>query len=234
MADLTRPHPNPRAPLADVRERRVPARTPAISAIGNPMPIALGLLAFQLVIFGIQWWNTNLATLGKSGLAEATETALLVAGAAQLLAGLVCLVRGEGYRGQIAAMFGIWLIGMFVLGKDEKAPPLAAAWFLLTLVLPLAIIMIPAVISRIWTFVAAFLAIIVQLLTAGLGFRGISEATGGAAPDVDRLGSSLDLLHVAAVAGWVAAAALAWMMIEDLLRDHRALGGTHRSDADQS
>ncbi|MEX0428406.1 hypothetical protein AB3X52_12315 [Nocardioides sp. DS6] len=210
--------------LSDVRDRRVPLETPAATRIGNPMPIALGLLAFQLLIFGVEWWNTDVATIGKSGVAAANEYSLIVAGLAQFVAGIICFFRGEGYRGQIAAMFGLWLLGFFLLARDEEAPPMSAAWFLFGLILPLAIIMIPAILSRIWAFVIAFGAIIGMCVTAGFGFRGISlesaKAAAGATPHLD---GYVTLLHVAAVFGWVCVTALAWLMVEDLCREHGVL-----------
>lgn len=206
--------------LADVRERRVPLEQPAATRIGNPMPIAVGLLAFQLLLFGVEWWNTDVATIGKSGVAAANEYSLLVAGIAQFTAGVICFFRGEGYRGQIASMFGLWLVGFFLLARDEEAPPMSAAWFLFGLVLPLVVIMIPAVLSRVWPFVVAFGSIIVMSVTAGLGFRGISnesaKAAAGGTPD---LGGYVTLLHVASVFAWVCVAALVVIMVEDVLRE---------------
>ena len=206
--------------LSDVRARRVPLETPAATRIGNPMPIALGLLAFQLLIFGVEWWNTDVATIGKSGVAAANEYSLIVAGLAQFTAGVICFFRGEGYRGQIAAMFGLWLVGFFLLARDEKAPPLSAAWFLFGLVLPLAVIMIPAILSKVWPFVVAFGSIIVMCFTAGFGFRGINnESAKAAAGGTPHLDTYVTLLHVASVFAWICVVALVVIMVEDLLRD---------------
>lgn len=214
----------PSPQVIDAREQRVPLAVPHASRIGNPMPIALGLLAFQLFLFGVEWFNTTPATIGKSGAAAANEYALIVAGLAQLIAGLISFFRGEGYRGQIASMFGLWLCGFYLLARDKEAGPAPASWFLFALVIPLVVIMIPAVISRIWGFIIAFGSILPMAFFGGFGFRGLSlqlaAAKAGATPQLD---TPVTLLHIAALFAWLCTAALAWLMTEEVLRDHGVL-----------
>lgn len=205
----------------DPRDQRVPLVVPLASRIGNPMPIALGLLAFQLILFGVEWIGTGKTTFGASGVAAANTYAIIVAAAAQFVAGIICFFRGEGYRGQIATMFGLWLVGFYLLARDESAPPLSAAWFLFALTVPLTVILIPAILHRIWAFIVAFGAIIAMCFVAGAGFVSANHQVEVLkAKGVPDFGTAVTLLHISCFLAWICAAALVWLMVEDLFREH--------------
>jgi GPR1/FUN34/yaaH family len=82
--------------------------------MADPTPIAFGLFAFALVVYGVRFVAVNAATI-QGPTSEALNYAILVAGAAELLGGILALIRGTDYAAWVTSVFGLWLIGFFFL-----------------------------------------------------------------------------------------------------------------------
>jgi succinate-acetate transporter protein len=83
-------------------------------AMADPLPIAYGLFAFTLAIFGIRFVGVDAATI-HGPTSDALNYAILIAGVAELLGGVLAIIRGVGYSGWVPAVFGVWLIGFYLL-----------------------------------------------------------------------------------------------------------------------
>jgi GPR1/FUN34/yaaH family len=84
------------------------------SAMADPTPIAFGLFAFALVIYGVRFVAVGAATI-EGPTSEALNYAILVGGVAELLGGILALIRGSDYAAWVTSIFGLWLIGFFLL-----------------------------------------------------------------------------------------------------------------------
>jgi hypothetical protein len=88
-----------------------------------------------------------------------TSSGQISAGIAETLAGLLAIIRGTAYPGYVTSVFGIWLIGFYLLitsGAASKAfTPDALAWYVLVLVVPVVILAVPAVVHREIAFIIA-------------------------------------------------------------------------------
>jgi succinate-acetate transporter protein len=82
--------------------------------MADPTPIAFGLFAFALVLYGVRFVGVSAATI-QGPTSEALNYAILVGGAAELLGGVLALIRGMGYPAWVSSVFGLWLIGFFLL-----------------------------------------------------------------------------------------------------------------------
>ena len=218
-------------PDIDVRELRVPAETPTSSKIGNPTPVGAGLLAFQLLIFGICFITVKDSTVGTNPVMLANTYSIIVAGLGQLIAGIICFFRGEGYRAQVLGLFGLWLIGFYLLAHDPATAesPKSAAIYLFALILPVTILTVPAIVSKVWPFSLAFLAIIGLAIFAGIGYLHLQTAGADvAAKDVAGAGSAVhsavNMLHVGAIFGFIACVFLVIIVIEDVWGEAGMLG----------
>jgi succinate-acetate transporter protein len=155
----------------------------------------------------------NAGTLAAGPITEGLNYAVLVGGIAEVLAGVLGIIRGIGYPGYVTTTFGIWLLGFYLLitsGAANKAfTPDAIAWYSLVVIVPVVILAVPAVVHRNIPFIIAFLGLILLLLFLGLGYHSLQDqlnaAAAKSAPD---LGTAVDQLKVSAWAGLVAAVAI--------------------------
>lgn len=208
---------------------------PVSNGIGNPMPFAIGLLIIQLSLFGMEWITTDKTGIGSNGISAANTYALGILGFGQFAAGVICFFRGEAYRGQVAALFGLWAFGAFLLAKDHSAPPLAVGSYLFALIVPLVLMMIPAVRHRAWSFVVAFGSVAGLCAFAGFGFVSVNRelplaqaakaaiAAGRKPSAIPHFEHAITMLHTAAIFAFVAVATMIWVLSVDLLRQDRAL-----------
>ena len=78
---------------------------------------------------------------------------------------MLAVIRGLAYRGYVTTIFGIWLFGFYLLitsGAANKAfTPDALAWYVLVLVVPVALLAVPSIVHRNSPFIIAFVAIVV-------------------------------------------------------------------------
>jgi succinate-acetate transporter protein len=192
--------------------------------MSNPMPVAFGLFAFALCVYGVRFVSVGPTTIAAGATSDAFLYALLVGGIAELLCGVLGLIRGQAYQGYVTCTFGIWLIGFFLLlsvgTKDKAFTPDAVGWYSLVLVIPVAIFAVPEFVRRDVPFMIAFAAIIVLLLLLGLAFHDLNHDLVNAVatkrpPD---LSGVANLLKVSAWMGFVAAAAVWYLMARDLYR----------------
>lgn len=182
--------------------------------IADPIPMAAAVLAIQLTLYVFRWISVTPATLATSPLTTAVNYSILTAAIAQIGAGVLCLIRGSAYTGYIATTFGIWLLGFYLLATNPHADPDAVAWYLFALIVPLVLIMVPAVVHRRIAFVIAFGAIIVLLFLAGFAFHDVHNVLAAAekaksAPD---LSTAVDLLRASAWFALITVLALFWLV----------------------
>src|SRR5215472_15073161 len=166
------------------RSARPESATPP-SRMGDPMPVAYGLFAFALAVYGIRFASVSAATLSAGPTTVALNYAVLVAGIAETVAGIIAVLKGNAYPGYVTSIFGIWLIGFYLLitsgAASKEFTPDALAWYVLVLIVPVAILAVPAAIHREVAFTVAFVALIVLLLLLGLGYHNLSNALSAAA-----------------------------------------------------
>jgi hypothetical protein len=176
------------------------------SATADPGAIGLSLFGFALFLYGVQFVVYASAAPGAATSSVATIYAVLVAAIGETLAGLLYLLRGQGYQASVLCGFGLWLLGLYLLltlGAENKGfSPDAVGWYAIALIIPVAYMAIPSIRHRNVPFIVAFIALIGVLLFLGLGFLSANLA---AAPPVP---PSASLLRVSGICAWLAAAPL--------------------------
>ena len=176
------------------------------SATADPGAIGLSLFGFALFLYGIQFVVYAGAAPGAATSSVATIYAILVAAAGETLAGILYILRGQGYQASILCGFGLWLFGLYLLltlGADNKAfAPDAVGWYAIALIVPVAYMAIPSVLHRNVPLVIAFVALIGLLLFLGIGFLSANLAARPPMPP------SVSDLRVSGIFAFVAAAAL--------------------------
>lgn len=184
--------------------------------MADPTPVALALFAFALAVYGIRFVSVDAATLAAGPTTIALNYAVLVAGIAETVAGLLAVVRGIAYPGYVTMIFGIWLLGFYLLitsgAANKEFTPDALAWYVLILVIPVAILAVPAFVHRNVPFMIAFVALLALLISLGLGYHDLYNTIADAeksktAPDVS---TAVNFVKTSAYFGFVAAAAIWW------------------------
>jgi hypothetical protein len=176
------------------------------SATADPGAIGLSLFGFALFVYGIQFVVYANAAPGAATSSVATIYAVLVAAIGETLAGILYILRGQGYQASILCGFGLWLFGLYLLltlGADNKAfSPDAVGWYAIALIIPVAFMAIPSIQHRNAAFILAFLALVGLLLFLGMGFLSANLAAKPPVPP------SANELRVSGICAFVAAAAL--------------------------
>jgi hypothetical protein len=189
-----------------------PDARPALMA--DPMPIAFGLFAFALGVYFIRFESVSAGTLAAGPTTVALNYAVLVAGIAEVFGGVLGIIRGIGYPAYVTSVFGIWLLGFYLLitsgAASKEFTPDALAWFSLVLIVPVAILAVPAFLHLNIPFMIAFLALLGLLLFLGLGYHSLNNQLVAAAATkaAPHLGTAVDLVKVSAWCGLVAALAI--------------------------
>ena len=182
------------------------ARASLGSATADPGAIGLSLFGFALFLYGVQFVVYAGAAPGAATSSVATIYAILVAAVGETLAGLLYILRGQGYQASVLCGFGLWLLGLYLLltlGAENKSfAPDAVGWYAIALIAPVAFMAIPSILHRNAAFILAFAALIGVLLFLGTGFLSANLAAKPPVPP------SVSLLRVSGVLAWAAAAAL--------------------------
>src|SRR5579859_5998606 len=144
------------------------------SATADPGAIGLSLFGFALFLYGVQFVVYANAAPGAATSSAATTYAVLVAAAGEVLAGVLYLLRGQGYQASILCGFGLWLLGLYLLltlgAESRNFSPDAVGWYAIALIIPVAFMAIPSFQHRNVPFMTAFVALIGVLLFLGIGF----------------------------------------------------------------
>jgi succinate-acetate transporter protein len=176
------------------------------SATADPGAIGLSLFGFALFLFGIQFVVYANAAPGAATSSVATTYAILVAAVGETLAGVLYILRGQGYQASILCGFGLWLGGLYLLltlGTENKAfSPDAVGWYSIALIVPVAFMSIPSFLHRNVPLAVAFVALIGLLLFLGIGFLSANLAVKPPVPP------SVSELRVSGIFAFIAAAAL--------------------------
>ncbi|GAA4803898.1 hypothetical protein [Tomitella cavernea] len=193
-----------------------------LSGLIDPTPVAVALLAVQLAVFAVRWLGATPAHLGDAALETALIVATLAAGGGQLLAGVFGYLRGDKYVSHVAAVVGLWLFGLYFLTSNDAMEPASVGWYNIFLAVLLAIIMVPAVVKRMYAFICAFSSISAVLVLSGLGFLSLqaAEDAGGAAD----LSTAAGLLNASAWFAFIGAASLLWILAKTLYAESNVLG----------
>jgi hypothetical protein len=195
------------------------------SATADPGAIGLSLFGFALFLYGIQFVVYAGAAPGAATSSVATIYAILVAAIGETLAGVLYILRGQGYQASILCGFGLWLFGLYLLltlgAENKNFAPDAVGWYAIALIVPVAFMAIPSVLHRNVPLVIAFVALIGLLLFLGAGFLSANLTAKPPAPP------STSLLRVSGIFAFVAAAALWYRAMSIVL----AIG---KSPADQA
>lgn len=192
--------------------------------MSNPMPVAFGLFAFALCLYAVRFIDTGPATIAANSKSDAFIYALLVGGIAETLCGVLGMIRGQAYQGYVTCTFGIWAIGFFLLltvgEKDKAFTPDAIGWYTLILIIPVVIFAVPEFVHRNVPLMIAFAAIIVLLLLLGLGFHDLNNdvVTATLTKRPPNLSGVANMLKISAWMGFIAAAAVWYLMARDLYR----------------
>jgi succinate-acetate transporter protein len=176
------------------------------SATADPGAIGLSLFGFALFLYGVQFVVYANAAPGAATSSVATTYAILVAAVGETLAGILYILRGQGYQASILCGFGLWLLGLYLLltlGTENKAfSPDAVGWYAIALVVPVAFMSIPSFLHRNLPLIIAFVALIGLLLFLGAGFLSANLAAKPPVPP------SVNELRVSGIFAFIAAAAL--------------------------
>jgi succinate-acetate transporter protein len=138
------------------------------------------------------------------------------------LAGILAVIKGSAYPGYVTSVFGIWLIGFYLLittgAASKEFTPDALAWYVLVLIVPVAIMAVPAAIHREIAFTVAFVALILLLLLLGLGYHNLNDALSGAAASgkPPAVSTAVDLVKASSWFGFIAAAAIWWVFAREV------------------
>jgi succinate-acetate transporter protein len=185
------------------------------SATADPGAIGLSLFGFALFLYGIQFVVYANAAPGAATSSVATTYAILIAGAGETLAGVLYILRGQGYQASILCGFGLWLLGLYLLltlGTENKAfSPDAVGWYSVALIVPVAFMSIPSFLHRNVPLAVAFAALIGLLLFLGIGFL---SANLTAKPPVP---PSVSELRISGIFAFIATAALWYRAAEIIL-----------------
>ena len=195
------------------------------SATADPGAIGLSLFGFALFLYGVQFVVYANAAPGAATSSVATTYAILVAAVGETLAGILYILRGQGYQASILCGFGLWLLGLYLLltlGAENKAfSPDAVGWYAIALIVPVAFMSIPSFLHRNLPLIVAFVALIGLLLFLGTGFL---SANLTAKPPVP---PSVNELRVSGIFAFIAAAALWYRAMAIVL----AIGNSHADQA---
>lgn len=195
------------------------------SVTADPGAIGLSLFGFALFLYGIQFVVYAGAAPGTATSSVATTYAILVAAVGETLAGLLYILRGQGYQASVLCAFGLWLLGLYLLltlgAENKNFAPDAVGWYAIALIVPVAFMAIPSILHRNVAFILAFAALIGVLLFLGLGFLSANLAVKPPVPP------SANLLRVSGILAWVATAALWYSAARVVL----AIGGPAESAA---
>ena len=179
-----------------------PAESPARPHVmADPMPVAFALFAFALGLYFVRFESVSPATIAAGSTTVGLNYAVLVAGLAEVLGGVLGMIRGIGYPAYVTTTFGLWLIGFYLLvtsgAANKEFTTNALAWYSLMLIVPVAILAVPAFAHRNLLFMIAFVALIGLLLFLGLGYHATyNQLTSAAAhKTAPSLGSAADLLQ---------------------------------------
>ncbi len=182
------------------------ARASLGSATADPGAIGLSLFGFALFLYGVQFVVYAGAAPGAATSSVATIYAILVAAVGETLAGVLYILRGQGYQASILCGFGLWLLGLYLLltlGAENKGfAPDAVGWYAIALIAPVAFMAVPSILHRNAAFSLAFVALIGVLLFLGIGFLSADLAARPPVPP------SASMLRVSGILAWAAAAAL--------------------------
>jgi len=166
----------------------------------------LSLFGFALFVYGVQFVVYHGAAPGAATSSVATTYAVLVAAIGEIIAGVMYIIRGQGYQASIFCSFGLWLFGLYLLltlGEENKSfSPYAVGWYAIALVVPVAFMAIPSFQQRNAPLMLAFAALIGLLLFLGIGFLTADPAATTPVPP------SASLLRVSGIFAWIAAAPL--------------------------
>jgi hypothetical protein len=199
-----------------------PAPVAARPAMADPMPVSFALFALALAMYGVRFVNVDAGTVSAGPVTEGLTYAVLAAGIGQTLAGVLGLIRGITHSAYVSTTFGIWLLGFYMLvtsgAAREEFTPDALAWYVLALVVPVAILAVPAIVQRKVALTIAFVALIGLLLLLGLAYHDVyntvtTAAKTKTAPD---LSSAVNMLKASAWFAFVAAAAIWWVFAREV------------------
>jgi succinate-acetate transporter protein len=177
------------------------------SRLSNSSIFLLLGFGFGVAVLGVQQLVPN-----RPEFIAAAVYALIVAALAEFVGGLWAFLRGETYLGSIGTTFGVWLVGYYLMLTGgitaELYHPYSAAVYNFALVIPVALLMIPAVKFRLHLFTAIFLFLLLLLLFLGLANTPIAAAT-----TMARL-AGLSALVTALLLWWAAWGAIKGLMAE--------------------
>ncbi|MBL4826172.1 MAG: hypothetical protein JKY66_00400 [Spongiibacteraceae bacterium] len=139
----------------------------ATNDFGNPNIFGLSAFGFSLFLLGME-------LVVSRDIAGAALYALLFAGVLELLAGMWMIAKGESYFASILSLFGMWLIGFFLLMTQGRSlgvfNGMSAGWYMLAIVPPVVMLAIPAFIEKKWILSTAFVVLLSLVLALGIGF----------------------------------------------------------------
>jgi len=198
---------------------------PQAPRVGNPLAAGPAVLAFQLIIFGAQWWNISAKTVAESPMGVVNGYATAVAALVSFIVGTICLLRADTYAGKVNLFIGAWLLTAFLTTHDKNVTPTSVEWLFFAIVVPLLVITIPAVVHRNYPFLAAFGGILAVVVSGGVAFKHLAselaaaEAT-KAAPHLDGV---VTTLHITGIFGFLTAAAMLFLSAHELLAESGVL-----------
>lgn len=177
--------------------------------ISDPSIFLLLGFGFGLAVLGVQQLMP-----AKPELLGAATYATLVAAICEFIGGLWAFARRDTYLGAIGATFGAWLIGYYLLVTEGVASqiyhPQSAGLYCFALIIPVALLALPAIKLKLTVFTAIFVFLILLLFFLGMAGMPVGGTTWWA-----RLGGISSLI-TAALLWYAGLGAIKGMMAEML------------------
>jgi succinate-acetate transporter protein len=134
---------------------------------GNPNIFGLSAFGFSLFLLGME-------LVVSKQISGAALYGVLFAGVLEFIAGMWMISKGESYLANILAVFGGWLIGLFLLMTQGKSlgvfNPTSFGWYILAIEPPLIMLAIPAFKFRKNILICAFVSLFILVAFLGAGF----------------------------------------------------------------
>jgi succinate-acetate transporter protein len=136
------------------------------SNFGNPNIFGLSAFGFSLFLLGME-------LVVSKEMAGGALYGVLFAGVLEFIAGMWMISKGESYLASIMAVFGGWLIGLFLLMTQGKTLGVfnaqAMGWYILAILPPLVMLAMPAIRMKKKVLIAAFASLFFLVVFLGAG-----------------------------------------------------------------
>ncbi|MDN5757323.1 MAG: hypothetical protein L0H59_02140 [Tomitella sp.] len=150
-----------------------------------------------LFTFGLALTWVFIAEVVDHDASGALVFGLLVGGIGQTLGGIIAIIRKDNYLGNLLLTYGIWLIGFHLLSVSELGNTDSRAWWSFMLVIPSLFLLVPALRTKAYPIILAFVFLIGLEVFLGLALLNEGTAWLGKAVGWFALASAFPIYYLA-------------------------------------